>query len=49
MTSPQYVRLWRKTASPMAEADVTMIPQTYVELTDPQDIKRPEPYPGSAG
>lgn len=24
---------------PMAEADVTMIPQTYVELTDEQDIK----------
>ena len=23
----------------MAEADVTMIPQTYVELTDPQALK----------
>lgn len=24
---------------PMAEAEVTMIPQTYVELTDEKDIK----------
>ena len=25
---------------PMAEADVTMIPQTWVELTDEEDIKK---------
>ena len=25
---------------PMAEADVTMIPQTWVELTDEDDIKK---------
>ena len=25
----------------MAEAEVTMIPQTYVELTDENDIKYP--------
>ncbi|MBQ8940675.1 MAG: YebC/PmpR family DNA-binding transcriptional regulator [Firmicutes bacterium] len=25
---------------PMAEAEVTMIPQTYTELTDPDDIKK---------
>ena len=24
---------------PMAEAEVTMIPQTYVDLTSPEDIK----------
>lgn len=33
----------------MAEADVTMIPQTYVEPDRSAGIKRPEPYPGSAG
>lgn len=25
---------------PMAEAEITMIPQTYTELTDPEDIKK---------
>ncbi len=25
---------------PMADADVTMIPQSYVELTDPEDVKK---------
>ena len=25
---------------PMLEADVTMIPQTWVELSDPEDIKK---------
>ena len=28
-----------KEGVPMLEADVTMIPQTYVELTDPQALK----------
>ena len=28
-----------KEGIPMAQADVTMIPQTWVELTDEQDIK----------
>lgn len=28
-----------KEGIPMASAEVTMIPQTYVDLTDPQDIK----------
>lgn len=29
-----------KEGIPMLEADVTMIPQTWVELTDEEDIKR---------
>ena len=40
MTSPQYVsETLEKEGVPMLEADVTMIPQTYVELTDPQALK----------
>ena len=38
MISVQYVRLLRKPDSPI-EAQVAMIPQTYVELTDEQAIK----------
>lgn len=29
-----------KAGIPMAEAEITMIPQTYTELTDPEDIKK---------
>ena len=29
-----------KAGIPMAEAEITMIPQTYTELTDPDDIKK---------
>ena len=30
-------RRWRRKQIPMAAAEVTMIPQSYVELTDEQD------------
>ena len=33
-------RLWEAAGIPMASADVTMIPQTWVELTDEEDIKK---------
>lgn len=34
---------------PMLEADVTMIPQTWVELSDPEDIKKADQDSGPAG
>ena len=43
ITSPEDFSAVRETLEqnniPMASAEVTMIPQTYVELTDEQDIK----------
>ncbi len=40
ITAPEDVReALEKEGIPMAQADVTMIPQTWVELTDEQDIK----------
>ena len=38
-----------KEGVPMAEAEITMIPQNYVTLSDENDIKYPEPYTGSPG
>ena len=35
----KYVLRWRKKGIPMAEAEVTMIPQTYVTLTDEDAVK----------
>ena len=34
---------------PMVEADVTMIPQTWVELTDEESIKKMQPYSRPSG
>ena len=31
--------IWKKQVLPIAEAQVAMIPQTYVELTDEQALK----------
>ena len=39
MISVQSVKLWIKQVVPIAEAQVAMIPQTYVELTDEQALK----------
>ena len=39
MISVQYVRHLRKPESRLMEAQIAMIPQTYVELTDEQAIK----------
>ena len=33
-------RTWKKAGIPMMEADVTMIPQTWTELTDEDAIKK---------
>ena len=40
--SVQYVKPWKKKDIPMASAEVTMIPQTYVSLTEDA---RPDKYP----
>ncbi len=40
MISALCARPWRRQDIPMMEADVTMIPQTWVELTDEEDIKK---------
>ena len=34
------VVIYRKKSIPMMQADMTMIPQTWVELTDEDDIKK---------
>ena len=34
---------------PMANAEVTMIPQTYVELTSEEDVRQYPENPGSSG
>ena len=48
MISVQFVKLW-KAGLPIAEAQVAMIPQTYVELTDEQALKDLQRTPGSSG
>ena len=39
MISAQYERHWSRLAYRWLEAQVAMVPQTYVELTDEKDIK----------